>query len=118
MWPSSEHAYQAMKNLDKFYWSQLLNPKTTPAMAKKMSRSVTVRPYFKENRINIMRAILEAKFKDNPDLMQKLKETAPAYLEEGNTWGDTFWGVCDGVGHNHLGKLLMSIRDDITLKFQ
>jgi predicted NAD-dependent protein-ADP-ribosyltransferase YbiA (DUF1768 family) len=32
-------------------------------------------------------------------------------LIEGNWWGDTYWGVCNGVGENHLGKLLMKIRD-------
>lgn len=117
-WPSSEHAYQAMKRIDESYWSQILDPKTTAAMAKRMGRSVSIDPSFTENRINIMRAILNAKFGDNPDLMQMLQDTAPAYLEEGNTWGDKFWGVCNGVGQNHLGKILMSIRDDITRNFR
>lgn len=33
---------------------------------------------------------------------------------EGNTWGDKFWGVCDGEGENHLGKLLMEVRAELT----
>jgi len=32
-------------------------------------------------------------------------------LIEGNTWGDTYWGVCRGRGSNNLGKLLMKIRE-------
>jgi hypothetical protein len=32
-------------------------------------------------------------------------------LIEGNTWGDTFWGVCNGVGENNLGKTLMNVRE-------
>lgn len=29
---------------------------------------------------------------------------------EGNTWGDTFWGICGGQGSNMLGQLLMDVR--------
>ncbi len=32
-------------------------------------------------------------------------------IVERNTWNDTFWGVCKGKGENHLGILLMEIRD-------
>lgn len=31
---------------------------------------------------------------------------------EVNNWGDTYWGVCNGIGDNHLGKILMKIRDN------
>jgi predicted NAD-dependent protein-ADP-ribosyltransferase YbiA (DUF1768 family) len=34
-------------------------------------------------------------------------------LIEENTWGDTFWGICKGQGENHLGRLLMQIRDEL-----
>ena len=26
---------------------------------------------------------------------------------------DFFWGVCNGKGENHLGKILMKVRDEI-----
>lgn len=29
---------------------------------------------------------------------------------EGNQWHDTFWGVCNGVGQNNLGQILMDTR--------
>jgi predicted NAD-dependent protein-ADP-ribosyltransferase YbiA (DUF1768 family) len=29
------------------------------------------------------------------------------------TWGDRFWGVCNGVGENMLGKLLMQVREEL-----
>ena len=35
-------------------------------------------------------------------------------LIEGNEWGDTFWGTCDGIGENHLGKILMRIRNEMV----
>jgi predicted NAD-dependent protein-ADP-ribosyltransferase YbiA (DUF1768 family) len=61
-----------------------------------------------------MRIILENKFGDY-ELRERLNSTKGCELIEGNTWGDKFWGQCPlGNGRNELGKLLMSIRDDIT----
>lgn len=31
-------------------------------------------------------------------------------IYEGNDWHDVYWGVCNGVGENMLGKMLMKIR--------
>ena len=42
--------------------------------------------------------------------------TGDAELVEGNTWNDTYWGVCNGVGHNHLGKILMQVRQELQVK--
>lgn len=39
--------------------------------------------------------------------------TDDAELVEGNTWGDRYWGVVDGVGENRLGKLLMERRAEL-----
>lgn len=61
-----------------------------------------------------MYGLLIEKFYD-PDLNAKLQETGDAELIEGNYWGDRFWGVCDGVGENHLGKLLMRVRSETRL---
>jgi len=60
-----------------------------------------------------MKDILEIKFADT-HLREALLATAPLELIEGNTWGDTYWGVCNGVGENKLGKILMGIRDEIA----
>ncbi len=56
-----------------------------------------------------------AKFTQNPDLLSKLLATGDAELIEGNTWGDRVWGVdlYRGAGENHLGKILMRIRDEL-----
>jgi predicted NAD-dependent protein-ADP-ribosyltransferase YbiA (DUF1768 family) len=63
-----------------------------------------------------MGAVLLAKFTQNPELGKALVATGDSLLEEGNTWGDTFWGVCppgSGTGHNWLGCLLMHTRSQI-----
>jgi predicted NAD-dependent protein-ADP-ribosyltransferase YbiA (DUF1768 family) len=50
--------------------------------------------------------------------MKLLQETRPYELIEGNNWGDKFWGQSPlGTGRNELGKILMSVRDDITKLF-
>jgi predicted NAD-dependent protein-ADP-ribosyltransferase YbiA (DUF1768 family) len=46
-------------------------------------------------------------------LREKLIDTGDRQLIEANDWGDTFFGVCDGVGRNHLGEILMKIRSNI-----
>ena len=53
------------------------------------------------------------KFKTHPDLAAQLLATDPQELVEGNHWKDTYWGVCDGIGQNNLGKILMIVRDEI-----
>ena len=40
--------------------------------------------------------------------------TGEAELIEGNDWGDITWGVCNGIGENKLGKILMKLR--LTLR--
>ena len=42
-----------------------------------------------------------------------LLDTGDLYIEETNSWGDTFWGVCEGKGQNVLGNILMGIRTDL-----
>lgn len=79
--------------------------------AKKLGRKVKMCAGWEEKRIGWMAYVVQEKFAQNPDLMEKLIGTYPLKLEETNYWRDTFWGICDGVGENHLGKILMEIRD-------
>ena len=55
---------------------------------------------------------LNEKFKD-PVLRAKLLATGDQELAEENTWGDMFWGTCNGQGKNRLGILLMHMRSMI-----
>jgi predicted NAD-dependent protein-ADP-ribosyltransferase YbiA (DUF1768 family) len=45
-----------------------------------------------------------------PDLLALLLATCETELVDDNDWDVTYWGVCNGVGENNLGKLLMKIR--------
>lgn len=63
--------------------------------------------------LEIMASIVKAKFEQNPDLMKKLSETRGSILINGNGKKETYWGVdlYSWEGENHLGRILMTIRD-------
>lgn len=107
-YPSVEHAYQAQKTLNVN--DQIIVCKCkTPAEAKKLGRKLKMRHDWDKVKVDIMRDLLRFKFGQG-DLLQKLLATGDTELIEGNWWGDRFWGVCNGVGENMLGKLLMQVR--------
>ena len=64
-----------------------------PSASKKLGRRVQLRPDWEEVKVGIMEEIVRAKFTQNEDLKWRLIGTGDAYLEEGNTWHDTCWGV-------------------------
>lgn len=110
-YPSVEHAYQAAKALDPAE-RRFVKDMETPGKAKRAGRKVRLRPDWEQIKISVMENLLRQKFRQ-PDFKRALLKTGDAELVEGNTWGDRFWGVCAGVGHNHLGKLLMKIREEL-----
>lgn len=111
MFPTSEHAYQASKSVDVDLWIEF-SKISTPGKAKRVGQLIQKRPNWNIVRYKMMQNIIHQKFKYNPDLKERLLSTSPAILEEGNTWGDVYWGVCNGVGDNNLGKILMEYRDN------
>ena len=83
------------------------------AAAKKLGRTVKLRPDWNEVKLSVMLEVLRHKFNQNPDLADKLLATGDTLLQEGNTWHDYYWGVCNGKGENNLGKLLMLVRQEL-----
>jgi ribA/ribD-fused uncharacterized protein len=113
MYPSSEHAFQAAKTLDKEVRLEMSRV-TYPAAAKKLGQRVELRPNWEEVKIEVMTEVVRAKFTQNEDCKIRLVRTEDEELVEHNTWGDRFWGVCKGVGENHLGQILMKIRSELS----
>lgn len=120
MYPSVEHYYQSMKFTG---WArQVVLATATPAIAKKMARSLPA-DLFIDNwddiKVGVMRTALRAKFAPGSTLAEMLLNTGDANLVEGNTWHDNFWGdcTCDAcvivTGENMLGELLMEIRAEL-----
>lgn len=112
LYPTVEHAYQAAKTLNADQRLQILNL-PFPGQAKKAGRRVDMRPDWDNIKVSVMENLVRQKFTKYPDLALKLCQTGDIYLEETNTWYDTFWGVCNGKGQNVLGNLLMKIRNEI-----
>lgn len=112
-YPSSEHAYQAAKFDDlnvKIKFSTAFNISCRDA--KRLGRKSGAIPNWDDRRIHVMEDILRVKF-SIPELSKALIATYPDELIEGNSWNDTFWGVCNGVGDNNLGKILMKLRSEL-----
>lgn len=108
-YPSVEHAYQAAKSMDPAY-QQSIRDAETPGKAKKLGKTAVLRPDWESVKVDFMRYLVWNKFSTNESLKNKLLATGDAQLIEGNNWGDVFWGVCKGQGHNWLGQILMETR--------
>lgn len=115
--PTVEHYFQAAKAVWVKDYDDIQHAKT-PGEAKRLGRKIAIRGDWESIKLDVMETALRKKFAI-PELREKLLATGDAHLEEGNWWHDNFWGVChcekcqDNMGWNHLGKLLMKIRDDI-----
>lgn len=107
---SVEAAYQAMKTLDVN--ARQMFESLPASEAKKMGRLLKMRPDWEDVKLDIMEQLIEIKFQD-AFLQSALLDTGEEQLVEGNYWKDTFWGVCEGVGANHLGEILMKVRAKI-----
>lgn len=108
---STEHAYQAQKCLDVLYQSKVRDCET-PGQAKRLGAIANIRHDWDSIKFSIMLELIRIKFKD-PVLRQMLLDTGDCHIEETNRWGDTYWGVCNGVGKNMLGQILMQVRQEI-----
>jgi hypothetical protein len=128
-YPSVEHAYVAAKTvipeeraviydlqayinymrkkIPDFTTDTLMHSGQVKRYGKK---DVTLREGFDELRLDIMGDFISQKFANGTSLADKLLATGDRLIIEGNTWGDTFWGECNGKGENHLGRLLMRQR--------
>lgn len=119
LYPSSEHAYMAMKT-DVLSEKRALSVdgRLTCSEAKKFGQTVTLRANWDDIKVQAMHDVVLAKFGQNRQLATQLIATGTRHLEETNYWGDVFWGVCRGKGHNWLGQVLMSVRDILAREEQ
>jgi ribA/ribD-fused uncharacterized protein len=112
-----EHAFQAAKTLDKTKAKRIRTAKSARD-AKRLGNdpNLGIRPDWEKVKDGIMLKFLRLKFRQNPDLAKALLNSGDEYLEETNTWKDTYWGVCNGKGKNMLGILLMKVRGELRGK--
>ena len=120
VYPTTEHAYQAAKVESRDIKIRIRDC-PTPAAAKDFFELHNIKPHdwTISKKLAVMEELLMIKFggKD-PFLTRALLATEDANLIEGNTWNDTFWGVCNGSGENHLGRLLEKVREELNRQKQ
>lgn len=107
---SVEAAFQASKCVSAEARARFVG--LSGSEAKRLGRLVELRPDWDSRKDGFMLFWLRRKFAD-PVLARRLLDTGDEELVEHNTWGDTYWGVCRGVGQNRLGKLLMHVRAEL-----
>ena len=117
VYPTNEHFFQAMKTLDQTERQKIANAET-PGIAKRLGRTVQLRPDWEQIKVDVMRTGLMLKFTDAA-LAKKLLATGDEELVEGNWWHDNTWGNCHcpkcsrAGGRNLLGMLLMEVRKEL-----
>lgn len=121
-YPSVEHFYVSMKCNNeqmingKHYtigdFREMIANTPSPGLVKKIGQKIKVRSDWDNKKLEFMNWAIREKFKDI-NLAELLIQTEDIDLIESNTWNDTFWGVCNGKGKNHLGKILMKVRDEL-----
>lgn len=112
-WPTVEHYFQAAKFVNHPSYYERIHDAATPLKAKDLgqNRRLTIVADWDRNRCTVMARALNAKFED-PTLRELLLSTGNAKLIEANTH-DEYWGIGSGKGANHLGRLLMKLRDQL-----
>lgn len=108
---NSESAYQAQKCPERAGEFCGLSGQEAKALGKRVS----LRSDWDDVKDEIMYEIVKAKFTQNPDLKNRLVLTKDFDIIEGNTWGDTYWGVDfkTNKGQNKLGEILMQVRAEL-----
>lgn len=118
--PTTEHLFQMSKlehidasNFKKKYLFEEVVSLDSPGKAKRFGKMISDlnMKSWNEAKDEAMKRVLQAKYTQHPDLMEKLLGLEGCYIEEGNTWGDRYWGVDNGAGLNRLGNIYMELRD-------
>lgn len=110
---SAEQLYQAKKCKRREQF--ILFDGLTAAQSKEFGKQVELRPDWHEIRLQTMFEVQMIKY-NQPKFKALLEQTKGLYIEETNWWGDIFFGVCNGVGENNLGKIIMDVRDNHLFK--
>lgn len=138
---SVEAGYMAQKCDDiawKKYCSTISPHGNAQGEMKKAAYKVDLVKDFRDKQLKIMLDLLRLKFRNNPELANKLVATYPRMIMEGNVWNDRYWGATISkrdssnnveleklykefpqyfyVGENYLGRLLMKVRDELLNK--
>lgn len=115
---SAYEAQKAKSEIKKLFYTHL--DATQSLQLSKINNLSDNRIQLNSTHIDIMHELLKDKFSNNKDCLSKLLFTKSNILVYNNSWHDNFWGICScencsDKNYNHLGRLLMSIRDEYLL---
>jgi|SRR6478736_2492795 len=114
-----ENFYQAMKmprdRNDLRAEIAAMNPYTAKLAVRDKEKYPWRTDWTKEMSLRVMRYILGIKFLPATSWAGKLLETGNEPIVEFNNWGDVWfgWDIRKKQGENHLGKILMNIREGL-----
>jgi ribA/ribD-fused uncharacterized protein len=113
--PTAEHAYQYAKPRKRAVraWLMAAPSHSLLATAAHGLNTWDVAPGWSRGRRHRMRAVVEAKFRQHPDLAAVLLSTGDARIVESGTVDNEVnrrWGIVNGKGTNWLGLILMEVR--------
>ncbi|MFA5485424.1 MAG: NADAR family protein [Candidatus Pacearchaeota archaeon] len=111
LYENNEAAFQSAKLKDRAKRECFCN--IDSSTAKRKGRQVALRQDWEDIKDEVMYQVVKDKFSRNVILKNRLLDTKNEELVEGNTWNDTYWGVCRGRGKNMLGKILMRVREEL-----
>lgn len=129
IFPSVEHALQSAKLTDPKA-RELVKATPNAIEAKRVANKHRAlhRKKLRKNKVDAegaekwrQRSLLLAeklvrdKFRRHKSLRDRLLSTRGREFVFCNTFGDHFWGVCGGKGHNHLGTLLEKLRTELVV---
>jgi N-glycosidase YbiA len=106
-----EHWYQSRRPTEADERSRVAAAET-PEEAKVLSHAArSPRSDWDRVKLGVMYRGLLAKFRQHHDLGALLLETGERGIHENGT--DAFWTIADGAGADWLGRLLMTVRDQL-----
>jgi ribA/ribD-fused uncharacterized protein len=117
---TAEHYYQSQKYVKKDpAYAEKIRAAPTAKSARLLGsladKIPMIAPNFEKKKLELMMKALSAKFEQNPELRALLLGTETkeiVYRSE----ADAYWGKSEaGVGENHLGVLLVQLREAIRL---
>jgi ribA/ribD-fused uncharacterized protein len=113
-YPSVEHYFQASKTLDPELHDTVANC-SSPREAKQAGRTLPLRADWEDHKLEIMRAALEEKFRQEPFRTRLMKTGERQIIEKSQH--DTEWGARQTdegwEGENKLGGLLQEVRANL-----
>lgn len=113
-YPTSEHAYVALKS-DDMAWRRYCTLDLPPKQIKREGRNIKIVSNWDEVKHHEMAKVLCKKYLTEPYKSLLLNLRTDILIVEGNRWNDMHWGFCLKTykGLNWLGSIIMLIKSHL-----